>query len=74
LVAKWYTQIYGIDYQETYAPVAKMNNVRILLSIAVNQKWTLYQMDVKNTFLQGTLEKEVYMTLPHGHRLEKTLT
>jgi Reverse transcriptase (RNA-dependent DNA polymerase) len=71
LVAKGYTQIYGIDYHKTFAPVAKMNIVRILFSIAINNGWNLYQMDVKNVFLQGTLEEKVYMNLPPGHEREK---
>lgn len=53
LVAKGYTQTYGIDYTETVAPVAKINTVRVLLSLAANLDWPLQQFDVKNTFLQG---------------------
>jgi Reverse transcriptase (RNA-dependent DNA polymerase) len=68
LVAKCYTQTYGIDYQETFTPVAKINTVRFLFSIAVNQNWTLYQLDVRNVFLQGTLDEEVYMTLSLGYK------
>jgi Reverse transcriptase (RNA-dependent DNA polymerase) len=70
LVTKGFIQTYGIDYQEIFAPVTKMNTVRIILSIAVSGGWNLYQMDVKNIFLQGTLEEEIYMTLPPGQRNE----
>uniref|UniRef100_A0A6N2MRA1 Integrase catalytic domain-containing protein n=1 Tax=Salix viminalis TaxID=40686 RepID=A0A6N2MRA1_SALVM len=53
-------------YQETFAPVAKMNTIWILISIAVNRDWTLQQFNVKNAFLNGDLEEEVYMELPPG--------
>ena len=50
LVARGFTQTYGVDYKETFAPVAKRNTVRVLLSVAINHAWPLFQMDVKNPF------------------------
>ena len=63
-VAKGYTQTYEIDYIDTFAPIAKINIVRVLLSITLNLDWPLQQFDVKNAFLHGELSKEVYMDLP----------
>lgn len=64
MVAKGYTQTYGIDYLETFPPVVKMNTVRVLLSLAANYGWELQQVDVKNAFLYGELEEEIYMEIP----------
>ena len=64
LVAKGYTQTYGVDYQETFALVAKMNIVRILLSLVAHYNWQLLQYDAKNAILQGDLDEEIYMNIP----------
>jgi hypothetical protein len=83
LVAKGYAQIYGIDYEETYSPVAKMTIVRAIIAMATAKGWSLHQMDVNNVFLHGNLQEEMYMEQPPGYvdqthpnlvcRLKKTL-
>jgi len=67
LMAKGHTQRYGIDYFVMFSPVARMKSIRILLSIAVNLSWSLFQLDVKNAFLYGNLQEKVYMEQPPGY-------
>lgn len=66
LVTKGFTQTYGIDYQETFAPIAKLNVVWVLPSLTTNLNWALQQLNVKNTFLNGDLKEKVYMHMSPG--------
>jgi hypothetical protein len=66
LVAKGYSQKEEIDYEETFAPVTRLEAIRILLAFSVAKGFRLYQMDVKSAFLNGFLEEEVYVRQPPG--------
>ena len=66
LVAQGYTQEEGIDFDETFAPVARLESIRLLLAIACHIKFKLYQMDVKSAFLNGYLQEEVFVQQPKG--------
>ena len=66
LIARGYAQTYGVDYSNTFSPIAKLNSVRLFISIAASQQWMIHQLDIKNAFLHGDLEKEVYMEQPPG--------
>jgi hypothetical protein len=69
LVAKGFKQQHGIDYNETFAPVARLDTIRMVLSIATQNNWKVYQMDVKSTFLNDILEEEVYIKQPPGYEV-----
>ena len=66
LVAKGFTQTHGIDYDETFSPVAMIKSIRILFAIAAYYDYEIWQMDVKTAFLNGLLEEDVYMDQPEG--------
>ena len=66
LVAKGFTQKQGIDYFDTYAPVARIATIRLLISLTSIYNLVIHQMDVKMAFLNGELEEEVYMEQPEG--------
>jgi len=67
LVAKGFSRVEGIDYNETFSPVAKMNSIHLVLSLVASHKWEAHQMDVKSAFLHGDLQEEIYMEQPLGY-------
>ena len=69
-MAKGYTQSYGIDYLETFAPVARMTTIRILITLVAKFGWKLQQFDVKNAFLYKDLEEKVFMEIPPSFKHE----
>ena len=66
LVAQGYNQQEGIDYEETFAPVARLEAIIMLLAFACHKNFILYQMDVKSAFLNGFINEEVYVEQPPG--------
>nr|KYP75090.1 Retrovirus-related Pol polyprotein from transposon TNT 1-94 [Cajanus cajan] len=66
LVVKGYAQIFGVDYSDTFAPVARLETIRLLLAIAAQKNWKVYQLDVKSAFLNGFLQEEIYVEQPQG--------
>ena len=67
LVPKGFFQVEGIDYNETFSLVEKMNSIQLVLSLAASYKWEVHQMDVKCAFLHEDLQEEIYMEQPPGY-------
>ena len=65
-VAKGFSQVQGLDYDETFAPVVRLESLRLLLAISANKGWKPRQLDIKTAFLYGILKEEIYMELPEG--------
>ncbi|RDY07028.1 hypothetical protein CR513_08904, partial [Mucuna pruriens] len=65
LVAKGYAQQYGVDYAEVFAPVARLDTIRIILTIAAQNSWNVFQLDVKSVFLHGELKEDIYVQQPN---------
>jgi hypothetical protein len=67
LVVKGYKQEYGVDYKEVFAPVARLDTIRLVISVAAQNLWSIYQFDVKSAFLHGELQEDVYVEQPLGY-------
>ena len=67
-VARGFFQVEGVDYDETFAPIARYTSIRSIISIAEEMGWRIHQMDVKTAFLNGFIEEEVYIEQPQGSR------
>uniref|UniRef100_UPI0030C737C7 reverse transcriptase domain-containing protein n=1 Tax=Bradyrhizobium sp. TM233 TaxID=2599801 RepID=UPI0030C737C7 len=74
LVAQGYSQQEGIDYTETFAPVARLEAIRLLISFSINHNIVLHQMDVKSAFLNGYISEEVYVHQPQVLKMRRNQT
>jgi len=70
LVARGFLQKYGQDYCEVYAPVERMETIRLIVAVAIKHNWLMYQLDAKSAFLNGELEEEVYVSRPPGFEIK----
>ncbi|KAL0345470.1 UNVERIFIED_CONTAM: Retrovirus-related Pol polyprotein from transposon RE2 [Sesamum radiatum] len=67
LVVKGYSQQYGVDYTEVFAPVARIETIQLVVALAAQREWTIYQLDVKSAFLHGELTESVFVEQPRGY-------
>jgi hypothetical protein len=73
-VARGFSQIEGVDYDETFTPVGRYISIRSIISIAAKMGWSIHQMDVKTAFLNGFIDEEVYIEQPHGFEVSERKT
>ena len=73
MVAKCFSQVQGVYYHETFAPVAKMDSIHLVLAIVASKHWEVHHMDVKSVFIHGYLHEEIYMKQPEGYISDPTL-
>ena len=73
LVEKGFSQVQGVDYHETFAPVAKMDSIRLVLAILASKHWEVHHMDVKSAFMHGDVHEEIYMKQPEGYIYDSSL-
>lgn len=70
LVAKRYTQEHGVDYEEIFAPVVRMDTIRLLIALIAHQNWPTFQFDIKSAFLNGEIKEEVHVEQPKGFEIQ----
>ena len=72
-MAKGFSQVQGVNYHETFAPVSKMDSIRLVLAISASKHWEVHHMDVKSAFLHGDIHEEIYMKHPEGYITDPSL-
>ena len=73
LVGKGYSQVHGLDYNETFTPVERMDSIRQVLAVASSKRWEAHHMDVKSSFLHGDVKEEIYMRQPEEYIEDSSL-
>ena len=73
MVAKGFSQVQGVDYHETFAPVAKMDSICPVLAILASKHWEVHHMDVNSSFIHGYIHEEIYMKQPKGYITDPSL-
>ena len=67
---KGYAQVFGVDFSETFAPIARLDTIRMLLALIAYKGWKVYHLDVNSTFLNGCLQEEIFVEQPNGFQVK----